>query len=46
MGERGFRVAAGGPLQARRGRYNCTAPGPDGRYFWYSHLWIDPSKPE
>ena len=46
LGERRFRVAAGGALQARRGRYNCTVPGPEGRYFWYSHLWIDPAAPE
>lgn len=24
----------------RRFRYNCTAPGPDGRFFWHSILWI------
>ncbi len=46
LGERAFRIAAAGALEGRRGRYNCTAPGPDGRYFWYSHLWIDPSRRE
>lgn len=27
---------------SRRFGYNCTAPGPDGRYYWYSVLWINP----
>ena len=35
-----FVVHAEGSLPAGRSRYNCTAPGSDGRYFWYSHLWI------
>ncbi|MDX1453952.1 MAG: polysaccharide deacetylase family protein [Gammaproteobacteria bacterium] len=35
-----FVVQAGGDLPMGRSRYNCTAPGPDGRYYWYSHLWI------
>lgn len=25
----------------RRFRYNCTAPGVDGRYYWYSIPWIN-----
>lgn len=33
-------VQATGTLPAGRSRYNCTAPGPIGRYFWFSHLWI------
>lgn len=33
-------IQASRPLPAGRSRYNCTAPGPDGRYFWFSHLWI------
>ncbi len=27
---------------SRRFRYNCTAPGKQGRYFWYSIPWINP----
>lgn len=38
---RGFRVQAGQPLPDGRSRYNCTVPA-DGRYRWYSHLWIRP----
>lgn len=30
----------------RRFHYNCTAPGPEGRYYWYSVLWINPTIPE
>ncbi|MEA1891414.1 MAG: polysaccharide deacetylase family protein [Campylobacterota bacterium] len=28
------------PLQEPRDRYTCTAPTKDGRWFWYSHMWI------
>lgn len=28
---------------SRRFRYNCTAPGDNGRYYWYSIPWINPS---
>jgi len=27
-------------LRVGRNRYNCTLPGPEGRYHWYSHNWI------
>ncbi|MDT8399759.1 MAG: polysaccharide deacetylase family protein [Pseudomonadales bacterium] len=27
----------------RRFRYNCTAPGAQGRYYWYSIPWINPA---
>ena len=30
----------------RRFRYNCTAPGADGRYYWYSIPWVNPRIPE
>lgn len=29
--------------RSRRFRYNCTAPGNNGRYYWYSIPWINPS---
>ncbi|MCW8839021.1 MAG: hypothetical protein OQK11_10005, partial [Thiovulaceae bacterium] len=28
------------PIKAPRGKYTCTAPAKDGRWYWYSHLWI------
>ncbi|HHX81948.1 MAG TPA: polysaccharide deacetylase family protein [Pseudomonadaceae bacterium] len=27
--------------ESRRFRYNCTAPGPDGRFYWYSVPWVN-----
>jgi peptidoglycan/xylan/chitin deacetylase (PgdA/CDA1 family) len=41
--KRQFLVATKVQSQVRRYRYNCTAPGPDGRYFWHSILWINPT---
>ena len=29
--------------RSRRFRYNCTAPGNNGRYYWYSIPWINPA---
>lgn len=37
------------PLQenhSRRFRYNCTAPGPSGRYYWYTVPWVNPALTE
>jgi peptidoglycan/xylan/chitin deacetylase (PgdA/CDA1 family) len=28
---------------SRRFRYNCTAPGREGRYYWYSVDWVNPA---
>ena len=36
-----FAVQAPTALPAGRSRYNCTAPAGGGRYYWYSHLWIN-----
>ncbi|MGB5965343.1 MAG: polysaccharide deacetylase family protein [Sulfurimonadaceae bacterium] len=33
-------IRAKAPLLAPRDRYTCTAPAEDGRWYWYSHLWI------
>ncbi len=45
--ERGLlRVRAGKPLSGRRGKYTLTAPGKEGGWYWYSHLWIRPGVPE
>ncbi len=38
-----FLVTARVEPKVRRYRYNCTAPGPDGRYYWHSILWINPT---
>jgi len=43
---RRFRVVAAGPLTGRRNRYTLTARDPQGRWYWHSHLWIDPDAPE
>ena len=36
---RTFTARARQPLNEGLVHYNCTARGPDGRYWWYSHLW-------
>ncbi|SFD26789.1 Peptidoglycan/xylan/chitin deacetylase, PgdA/CDA1 family [Thiohalospira halophila DSM 15071] len=36
---RAFTARARQPLKDGLVHYNCTARGPDGRYWWYSHLW-------
>ena len=33
-------VQAKEPLDGPRDRYTCTAPAKDGKWYWYSHLWI------
>lgn len=33
-------VRARAALAQGRSRYNCTVPGPQGRFYWYSHLWL------
>lgn len=38
--EHRFRVAPAAPLSPGRQRVNCTAPGPSGRYYWFSHQWL------
>ncbi len=35
-------IQAHSPLQPPRDRYTCTAPAGDGRWYWYSHMWILP----
>ncbi|MDO3376601.1 polysaccharide deacetylase family protein [Geoalkalibacter halelectricus] len=40
------RVRADEPLSARRTSYTLTAPGKDGRWHWYSFVWIRPEVPE
>jgi len=38
-GER-FSVQGEAPVPVGRSRYNCTAPDGQGRYFWFSQLWV------
>lgn len=33
-------VTATQPLGKGRSRYNCTAPGPEGRFYWFSQQWV------
>jgi peptidoglycan/xylan/chitin deacetylase (PgdA/CDA1 family) len=37
---RRFSVGPLKPFGKGRHRVNCTTPGPDGRYFWFSHQWV------
>ena len=41
-----FRISTAVENHSRRFRYNCTAPGPEGRYYWYSVPWINPAVTE
>jgi len=38
--DRQFVVGPAKPFRNGRQRVNCTAPGNDGRYLWFSHQWI------
>jgi len=42
---RQFSVGPARPVAAGRHRVNCTAPGRDGRYRWFSHQWIIQPQP-
>lgn len=33
-------IQSNNPLKAPRDHYTCTAPAKDGRWYWYSYLWI------
>ena len=33
-------VQSAQPLAYPRNHYTCTAPAEDGRWYWYSHLWV------
>jgi peptidoglycan/xylan/chitin deacetylase (PgdA/CDA1 family) len=43
---RRYRLRSPTKSTSRRFHYNCTAPGPNGRYYWYSVLWINPAIPD
>lgn len=38
--DRRFAVQGEAELPMGRSRYNCTAPDADGRYYWFSQLWV------
>ena len=38
--DRRFAVQGEAELPIGRSRYNCTAPDADGRFFWFSQLWV------
>lgn len=38
-----YRIRTHVDNRTRRFRYNCTAPGPGGRYYWYSIPWTNPA---
>lgn len=40
-----FRVIAQQPLSGRRNKYTLTAPGKQGGWHWYSHLWVKAENP-
>ena len=35
-----FEIVANSKLKKTRDRYTCTAPAKEGKWYWYSHLWI------
>jgi len=41
-----FEVVADHPLSGRRNRYTLTAGDAEGRWYWFSWLWIDPGAHE
>lgn len=48
LDERELRFLVTTPIEnrSRRFRYNCTAPAGNGRYYWLSIPWVNPSIPE
>jgi peptidoglycan/xylan/chitin deacetylase (PgdA/CDA1 family) len=41
--EQQYRIKPLSPNTARRFRYNCTAPAREGRFYWYTVTWVNPS---
>lgn len=41
--EKLYRIETDERNTSRRFRYNCTLPGENGRYYWYSVPWINPA---
>ncbi len=40
-----IQIVAEQPLTGRRNKYTLTVLGEDGRWHWYSHLWINAKRP-
>lgn len=40
LSEQEAEIEANRALEAPRDRYTCTAPAKNGKWYWYSHLWI------
>ena len=36
-----FEIIGSKPIKQRRLKYTCTAPAPDAKWYWFSHLWIN-----
>ncbi|MES2604134.1 MAG: polysaccharide deacetylase family protein [Pseudomonadota bacterium] len=45
-GQQQFRVTSTTENRGRRFRYNCTAPGREGRFYWFSVPWFNPAIPD
>ena len=40
LGQDQFRVTTNEPVPVGRSRFNCTLRATDGRYYWFSQLWM------
>jgi len=40
LGEGQYLIQTPAPLPTGRSRYNCTLKADDGRYYWYSQMWM------
>lgn len=40
LSETEIEISANEPLKPPREKYTCTAPAYDGKWYWYSHMWI------
>lgn len=45
-GAQQYRISTPVENRGRRFRYNCTAPGHDGRFYWFSVPWFNPAIPD
>jgi poly-beta-1,6-N-acetyl-D-glucosamine N-deacetylase len=41
-----YKVTPPSQSTGRRFRYNCTAPGRDGRFYWFAVPWVNPALPD
>jgi len=40
INETEIEVSSSKPIKPPRDKYTCTAPSENGKWYWYSHLWI------